>query len=243
MATIGYIRVSTDRQEVENQRHKIQGYAEREGLVIDAWVEAEVSSRKSTKARRLDETLDLLRRGDVLIVSELSRIGRSIRENLNTLHELGQKGVTTHIVAQGLRTNGKNDVLATMLLTNISFAAELERDLISQRTKAALARKKAEGMKLGMAAKDEALASTIRAQGVQAIKAKANHQAESLAALFQSFRDRGLTQRQMAEELTKAGVQPPRGRSWSQATVCRMLRRVDASSNEPTSKATVETPS
>lgn len=226
MATIGYIRVSTDKQDTENQRHEIEAYAAAEGLVVDDWVEAEVSSRKSTKARRLDETLALLKRGDVLIVSELSRIGRSIRENLNTLHELGQKGVTTHIVKQGLRTNGKNDVLATMLLTNISFAAELERDLISQRTKAALARKKSEGMKLGMAAKDKDVASQIRTKAVKSIQAKANQRAESLAVLFDSFLDQGLTQRQMVEELNKVGVQPPRGGSWSQATVSRMLRRL-----------------
>lgn len=226
MATIGYIRVSTDKQDTENQRHEIEAYAAAEGLVVDDWVEAEVSSRKSTKARKLDETLALLKRGDVLVVSELSRIGRSIRENLNTLHELGQKGVTTHIVKQGLRTNGKNDVLATMLLTNISFAAELERDLISQRTKAALARKKSEGMKLGMAAKDKDTAIKIRENAVHSIQAKANQRAESLTVLFDSFLEQGLTQRQMVEELNKVGVQPPRGRAWSQATVSRMLRRL-----------------
>ena len=214
---IGYVRVSTDRQEVENQRHEITAYAAREGLSVDAWVEAEVFSRKSTKARRLDETLDMLKRGDVLIVSELSRIGRSIRENLNTLHELGRKGVTTHIVKQGLRTNGKNDVLATMLLANVSFAAELERDLISQRTRAALARKKAEGVRLG----NPRLSEEHSRQG-----AEAQDQAEGLRPILADMKARGLSQRRIVEELNEMGIPTARGGKWQLLTLQRVLKRL-----------------
>lgn len=215
--SIAYVRISTDKQEVENQRHEIMAYAAREGLSVDAWVEVEVSSRKSTKARRLDETLDMLKRGDVLIVSELSRIGRSIRENLNTLHELGRKGVTCHIVKQGLRTNGKNDVLATMLLANVSFAAELERDLISQRTRSALARKKAEGVTLG----NPRLSEEHARQG-----AEAQAHAEGLCPILEDMKDRGLSQRGMVEELNARGVPTARGGRWQLLSLQRVLKRL-----------------
>ena len=214
---IAYVRVSTDKQEMDNQRHEIITYATREGLEVGTWIEAEVSSRKSTKARHLDELLDMVKRGDVLIVSELSRIGRSIRENLNTLHELGRKGVTTHIVKQGLRTNGKNDVLATMLLANVSFAAELERDLISQRTKSALARKKAEGVKLG----------NPRLNEVHKVQdSVAQSHAEHIRPIINKLRRQGLSQRAIVDELNNMGVQTVRNGKWRLLTLQRVFKRL-----------------
>jgi DNA invertase Pin-like site-specific DNA recombinase len=214
---IAYVRVSTDKQEMDNQRHEITTYATREGFVVGTWIETEVSSRKSPKARHLDELLDMVKRGDILIVSELSRIGRSIRENLNTLHELGRKGVTTHIVKQGLRTNGKNDVLATMLLANISFAAELERDLISQRTKSALARKKAEGVKLGNPKLSEV-------HKVQDSVAQAH--AEQVRPIINELSRQGLSQRAIVDELNRMGVQTARNGKWRLLTLQRALNRL-----------------
>lgn len=214
---IGYLRVSTDLQDVENQKHEIQAYAAREGMMVDTWIQVEISSRKSMKERRLDETLDLLKRGDSLIVSELSRIGRSIRENLNILHELGKKGVTTHIVKQGLRTNGKNDVLATMLLANVSFAAELERDLISQRTKAALARKKAEGKKLGSPKLDELHAKQTAA---------ALDFSETIRVELETLIQEGKSQRGILDHLNEKGILTIRGNRWSLPYLQSTLKRL-----------------
>lgn len=214
---IGYLRVSTDTQDVENQKHEIEAYASREGMTVDTWIQVEMSSRRSTRERRLDETLDLLKRGDSLIVSELSRIGRSIRENLNILHELGKKGVTTHIVKQGLRTNGKNDVLATMLLANVSFAAELERDLISQRTKAALARKKAEGKKLGSPKLDELHAKQAAA---------AKEFSEAIRGELEALIREGKSQRVIMNSLNEKGIRTIRGNRWSLPYLQSTLKRL-----------------
>lgn len=215
---IGYLRVSTDRQDVDNQRHEIHGYAEREGLTVNVWLEAEVSSRKSTKERRVDELVAMLRRGDSVIVSELSRLGRSISENLNILHDLGKKGVTTHIVKQGLRTNGKNDVMATMMLTNLSFAAELERELVSQRTKGALARLKSQGVQLG-----NPRLSELHAQQTATLDAHAECFRSTLAEL----QGQGLSQRAIVAELNHRGLLTVRGKHWTLCQLQRVMKRLE----------------
>lgn len=218
---IGYLRVSTTKQEIENQRHEIMAYAEREKLEVSEWVEVEVSSRKSTSARKLDELLGMLKRGDVLVVSELSRIGRSIRENLNTLHELGRKGVTTHIVKQGLRTNGKNDVLATMLLANVSFAAELERELISQRTKAALARKREE-----MAERGEKLGNPKLAEVHAKQDREAEEYAEAVRPVLAELVEQGLSQRAIVDRLNAQGIRTVKGNAWALPYLQKTLKRL-----------------
>jgi DNA invertase Pin-like site-specific DNA recombinase len=220
MATIAYIRVSKDTQDVDNQRFEIQNYAAKEGLTIDTWVEAEISSRKSTKARKIDSTLDTLRRGDILIISEISRIGRSILENLNTINELKKKKVTTHIIKQTLKVNGDNDLMTTMFITNLSFAAELERALISQRTKAALARKKAEGITLG----NPHLADEHARQ-----KQERMAHLESVRERIQELVDRGYTQRQICDTLNMEHIPTLRGGKWYIMTLQRTLKQIQDS--------------
>jgi len=146
---IGYIRVSTEQQDVKNQRHETLEYANRHGLRVDDFVEVEMSSRRDSKARRIDELILRLKEGDLLIVSELSRIGRSVIEIITIMNELIERNVRLVSLKQGMEIRGAHDMQTKVMVTIFSLLAELERDLISERTKKALAAKKAQGVKLG----------------------------------------------------------------------------------------------
>lgn len=225
MSVTAYIRVSTDHQDVTNQRHELKTYAKELGLEITAWIEADgVSSRKSFKARQLDQVL-ALRKTDVLLVTEFSRLARSVREVLNVVETLGERGVTTYVSKLQVRLDGKNDIATTAIISSMALAAQIERDLISSRTREALAARKAQGKRLGMTAPNHNVAA-IQGKAVKILKAKAQTRATDLETLLISMCGRSLTQRQMVEELNRLGIFSPRGGEWSQATVCRMLRRI-----------------
>jgi DNA invertase Pin-like site-specific DNA recombinase len=149
--TIAYVRVSTDEQDYRNQKFEILNYCDREGLKIDKWLELEMSSRRTTKERRIDELLSALKAGDLLIVSEFSRLGRSTGEVIQLVKELMTREVEFVAIKQGLQLNAKNkqDMTSKVMVTIFSLLAELERDLISDRTKMALSRVKASGKRLG----------------------------------------------------------------------------------------------
>jgi DNA invertase Pin-like site-specific DNA recombinase len=145
-----YIRVSTTTQDVQNQKFVILEFCNREGLKIDQWLEISVSSRKSTKERRIDELLETVNPGDCIIVSELSRLGRSVGQIAIMVAELNQKGVSLICLKEGIRSDRNGyDMTSKVQITMFSLLAEIERDLISMRTKEALAARKASGMKLG----------------------------------------------------------------------------------------------
>jgi DNA invertase Pin-like site-specific DNA recombinase len=147
MKTIGYIRVSTDKQDADSQRHLLLEYAHKHKLMIDDWVAVETSSRKNTKERRIDELLTRLKKGDTLLVAELSWLGRNMLETLNIIHALTEKSVSIVFVRQPeLSTTGPHTKL---LLAIYSYFAESERDFISMRTKTGLAAARASGVKLG----------------------------------------------------------------------------------------------
>ena len=148
---IGYLRTSTDKQEINNQRLEILEYARKEGLLVSDFIEAQVSSRKSLGERKMGELFKKLQYGDVLIITELSRIGRSTIEVLSIVKELVQSGVDIVFIKQGLKINAgnNNDMVSKVMITMFSLFAELERDLISHRTKEALRSKKAQGQVLG----------------------------------------------------------------------------------------------
>ena len=99
---IGYVRVSKEAQDVKNQRHELLEYANRRGVHIDEFVELEMPSRRDTKARRIDELLDRLHTGDMLIVSELSRAGRSVIEIISLVNSLIKKRVRFVAIKEGL---------------------------------------------------------------------------------------------------------------------------------------------
>jgi DNA invertase Pin-like site-specific DNA recombinase len=149
MKTIAYIRVSTVQQDVTNQRLEILEYARRNDLKVDDFLELEISSRRTLKERRIEELLSRLQSGDTLIVSELSRLGRSTSEVINLVNHLIQLKVNFIVIKQGLRISAKMDMQTKVVVTMFSLFSELERDIVSERTKSALAAKKAAGQKLG----------------------------------------------------------------------------------------------
>ena len=100
MQVIGYIRVSTDKQDAEKQRHLLLQYSQQHKLLIDEFIQVEISSRKNTKERRIDELHTKLQSGDTLIVAELSRLGRNMFETLNIINALGESGVKIIFVRQ-----------------------------------------------------------------------------------------------------------------------------------------------
>jgi putative DNA-invertase from lambdoid prophage Rac len=147
MATYAYIRVSTDKQETENQRFEILKYANRKKLGSVEFIEETISGRKSWKNRELGKLIEKLQKGDVLIITELSRLGRSMLEIMELLSILLRKGVEVHVVKNDQVL--KDDLHSKVFAMAFSIAAEIERELISQRTREALARRKAEGKPLG----------------------------------------------------------------------------------------------
>lgn len=147
MQTIGYIRVSTDEQDLSKQKHLLLEYANQQRLIIDQFIEAEVSSHKTPQERRIVELLALLKTGDHLLVAELSRLGRNMLETLNIINSLSEQGIKITFVRQPeLSTSGGHGKL---LLAIYSYFAEAERDYISLRTKQGLAAAKASGKLLG----------------------------------------------------------------------------------------------
>jgi DNA invertase Pin-like site-specific DNA recombinase len=147
MKVIGYIRVSTDKQDLEKQKHLLLEYAQSHQLMISEFINVEISSRKNTHERRIDELLLKLQPGDMLLAAELSRLGRNMLETLNIISQLSENGVSLIFVRQPeLSTTGPHTKL---LLAIYSYFAESERDFISIRTKQGLAAAKAQGKLLG----------------------------------------------------------------------------------------------
>jgi DNA invertase Pin-like site-specific DNA recombinase len=142
-----YIRVSTDKRTVENQRFEILKYADTQNLSIDHWVEETISSKRKLADRKLGKVLDELNAPDLLIVSELSRLGRNLMEIMSILHICMNKEVQVHTIKEKYKLG--NDINSKVLAFAFSLSAEVERQLIPQRTKEALARMKSEGQKLG----------------------------------------------------------------------------------------------
>jgi DNA invertase Pin-like site-specific DNA recombinase len=147
MKVLGYIRVSTDHQDLSKQKHLLLEYSQQHRIIIDEFIQVEVSSRRSTKERRIDELLSKLEQEDRLLVAELSRLGRNMYETLNIINELSQKGISITFIRQPeLSTTGSH---AKLLLAIYSYFAEAEREFISIRTKQGLAAAKAQGKQLG----------------------------------------------------------------------------------------------
>ena len=148
--TIGYIRVSTDQQDLQNQQHSILNYANKNSLGKVEFIEVKMSSRKKDEDRKIDELFETLQAGDHLIVSELSRIGRSVVNVVTIVNQLIALGVNLHILKEQLFIKPNEQNPFTDFQINIFSAfAQLERDLISKRTKEALQARKAKGIKLG----------------------------------------------------------------------------------------------
>lgn len=143
----GYIRVSTDKQTVENQRFEINEFCKKEHLKIDGWIEETISGTKNYDKRKLGQLLKQVQKGDLIICAELSRLGRNLFMIMEILNICMQKECRVWTIKDNYRLG--DDIQSKVLAFAFGLSAEIERNLISQRTKEALARKKAEGVKLG----------------------------------------------------------------------------------------------
>lgn len=142
-----YIRVSTDKQTVENQRFEITKFAGQHKIEIDVWVEETVSGTRAAKDRKLGGLLRRIKKGDTLVVSEISRLGRRLMEVMSILNTCMLKGIILLTVKE--RYELGNNIQSQILAFAFSLSAQIERDLISQRTREGLARRIASGQKLG----------------------------------------------------------------------------------------------
>ncbi len=145
---LGYIRVSTDKQDNQKQKHLILEYTHTNNLKVNEFIEVEISSRKSEKLRKITELKNKLQKDDTLIVAELSRLGRNMMDVMNLIQELSDKGIKLIFIRQP-ELSTFNSAHNKLLLAIYSYFAESEREFISIRTKQGLAAAKASGKKLG----------------------------------------------------------------------------------------------
>lgn len=143
----GYIRVSSDKQTVENQRFEINNFCELNKMVIDGWIEETISGTKSYNKRELGKLLKRVQKDDLIICAELSRLGRNLFMIMEILNICMTKECRVWTIKDNYRLG--DDIQSKVLAFAFGISTEIERNLISQRTKEALARKKAEGVVLG----------------------------------------------------------------------------------------------
>ena len=143
----GYIRVSSDKQTVENQRFEINNFCQRENLQINGWIEETISGTKNYDKRELGQLLKRIQKDDLIICAELSRLGRSLFMIMEILSLCMKKECRVWTIKDNYRLG--DDIQSKVLAFAFGLSAEIERNLISQRTKEALARKKSEGVVLG----------------------------------------------------------------------------------------------
>ena len=145
--TYGYIRVSSDKQTVENQRFEINNFCTKQNLSIDGWIEETISGTKAYNKRQLGSLLKKIQKDDLIICAELSRLGRNLFMIMEILNICMTKEAKVWTIKDNYRLG--DDIQSKVLAFAFGLSAEIERNLISQRTKEALARKKAEGVVLG----------------------------------------------------------------------------------------------
>jgi DNA invertase Pin-like site-specific DNA recombinase len=145
--TVSYLRVSTVEQDTEKNKMEILKLANEKDFGQVSFVEEKASGKKSWKDRKIKQIIDDLAEGDRLIVPELSRLGRSMLEIMEILSIARQKGICIYAVKGGWELNGT--IQSKVMAMAFSIASEIERDLISKRTKEALKARKAQGIKLG----------------------------------------------------------------------------------------------
>ena len=143
----GYIRVSSDKQTVENQRFEINNFCSTKNIKINSWIEETISGTQKYTKRQLGILLKRVRKDDIIICSELSRLGRNLFMIMEILNICMERECRVWTVRDNYRLG--DDIQSKVLAFAFGLSAEIERNLISQRTKEALARKKSEGIVLG----------------------------------------------------------------------------------------------
>ena len=147
---LAYLRTSTDKQDLDGQRLQILDYARNHQIEIADFIAISMSSQRSQHDRRLDELLTRLNPGDTLLVTELSRLGRSTGQVISLIDDLLAQEIRVVVIKQHLTLDRhQNDIQSLTMVTMLSLFAEMERRMISQRTREALATKKAQGIQLG----------------------------------------------------------------------------------------------
>ncbi len=142
-----YIRISTDRQHQENQQYEIETFIQNNNINIDKWIKETISSKKELEDRKLGRLLKRLKQGDILISTEISRLGRNLMQVMSILHHCMKIGCQVWTIKDNYRLGA--DLQSKVLAFAFGLSAEIERDLISQRTKQSLARLRAENKPLG----------------------------------------------------------------------------------------------
>jgi DNA invertase Pin-like site-specific DNA recombinase len=149
MKTVAYLRVSTGSQDLANQKMAVLDYARQKRFTVDRFVEVQASTRKDPAQRGIEELLGTLAAEDRLVVSELSRLGRSLGQVIRIVDELVKRKIRFVAIKEAIRFEGKQDMPTKVMIALFGLFAEVERDLISQRTKEGLAAARAKGRLLG----------------------------------------------------------------------------------------------
>ncbi len=182
MVTYAYLRISTNQQDVDNQRHGILEYANQKSLGPLEFVEDSVSGQQKWRERELGQLLTkTAQKGDVIIFGEISRMARSTLQVLEILECCMHKGLSVHIAKQQMVLDDK--LPSRITATVLGLAAEIERELISLRTREALAKRKAAGKPLG------------RPKGRQSAKLKLDPRKQEI----QMYLDKGISKRSIAK--------------------------------------------
>ncbi|SIN96836.1 recombinase family protein [Halodesulfovibrio marinisediminis] len=147
--TIAYIRVSTAKQDMDTQEFEILRYSQRNKIQIDTWIKLKISSRKSLYDRGIENILETLSKGDTLITSEISRIGRSLSQVVYIIDKLINKGVNFIAIKQNMHLTSENNMTSKIQIGLFALMSELERDLLSERTKVGVQRARESGKVLG----------------------------------------------------------------------------------------------
>ena len=197
MAVIGYIRVSSNKQTLEHQKYEIEQFALQNNIIVDKWVMEKISSRKALNKRQLGQLLDDLQPNDILIAAEISRLGRSLLEVMHILEYCLNKNCQVWTIKENYRLG--NDIQSKVMAFAFGLSAEIERNLISQRTKASLESVRATGKKLG------------RPFSAQSRKLKLSRNTKKVKELL----DMGLTKYRIAKIM-----------SVKQTTVSRFIQRM-----------------
>jgi len=197
MAVIAYIRVSSKKQTCEHQRYELEQFAEYNHITIDRWLEETISSRKPLNKRKLGQLLEELQDGDILIAAEISRLGRSMMEVMQILETCLNKNCQVWTIKENYKLG--NDIQSKVLAFSFGLAGEIERQLISQRTKASLDNIRASGKKLG------------RPLSAQSKKLKLSRNTKKIKELL----DKGITKYRIAKMMNV-----------KQSTVSRFIQRM-----------------
>ena len=143
----GYVRVSTDQQDNENQRFEINNFCKRKDIKIDEWIAETISGTKDPKKRKLGKLLEIAQAGDLIICAEISRLGRSVFMIMEIMKGLLEKDVKVWTIKDNYRLD--DSMQSKVLAFAFGLTAEIEREMISKRTKEALARLRMSGVRLG----------------------------------------------------------------------------------------------